>query len=148
MLACLLISLLATRSIAVAGETYTQEEAKALTLRAAELIHAKGLDNARTVLHEEGEFKHGELYVNVIDTAGTWLVYPPMPSGEGRNVLPVKDATGKLLVQDIITIARKQGEGWIEYRWMNPETKQIGPKVSYVKRVPGTELVVYVGIYK
>jgi cytochrome c len=84
----------------------------------------------------------------VIDTAGTWLVYPPMPANEGRSVLQVRDATGKFLVQDIIKTASEQGEGWVEYRWMNPETKQVGPKVSYVKRVTGTELIVYVGIYK
>jgi cytochrome c len=70
------------------------------------------------------------------------------PTNEGRSVLHVRDATGKFLVQDIIKIAGEQGEGWVEYRWINPETKQVGPKTSYVKKVPETDLIVYVGIYK
>ncbi len=131
-----------------AADKFTADDVKALTLKAAALIQEKGLDGARTILTADGEFKHGEIYVNVIDTAGTWRVYPPMPAGEGRSVLDVKDATGKFLVRDIIKTASEQGEGWVEYRWMNPETKEIGPKISFVKRVPGTELIAYVGIYK
>jgi signal transduction histidine kinase len=146
---CLLVLSLATiASPALAEEKFTPEQAKGLTLRAADLIQAKGLEGARAILHEEGEFRHGELYVNVIDMAGIWLVYPPMPSGEGRSVLQVKDTNGKFIVQEVIKTANEQGEGWIEYRWINPETKVIGPKVSYVKRVPGTDMIVYVGIYK
>jgi cytochrome c len=71
-----------------------------------------------------------------------------MPSGEGRSVIEVKDATGKLLVRDIIKTANEQGEGWTEYRWLNPATKEVGPKITYLMRVPNTDLIVYVGIYK
>ena len=80
-----------------AADRYTQDDAKALTLKAVELIVTKGLDGVRPILDQEGEFKHDELYVNVIDTAGHWRVYPPMPSGEGRNVPEVKDPTGKFI---------------------------------------------------
>ncbi len=146
--ACFLALLLTTALPAVAEQQTSPDEAKALALQAADLIVAKGLDGARTVLHEEGQFKHGELYVNVINTAGTWLVYPPTPTSEGRSVLEVQDATGKFLVRDIIKTAGEQGEGWVEYRWANPATKKVGPKVSYVKSVPGTDLIVYVGVYK
>jgi cytochrome c len=146
--ACLVAILLAAAPPSRAADKFTADDAKALTLKAASLIQEKGLDSARTVLTADGEFKHGEVYVNVIDTAGTWRVYPPMPAGEGRSVLDVKDANGKLIVRDIIKTASEQGEGWVEYRWMNPETKEIGPKISFVKRVPGTDLIAYVGVYK
>src|SRR5689334_23078467 len=75
-----------------AAGKYSPDDAKALTLKAVELIQSKGLDGARPVLNAEGEFKHDELYVNVIDIAGTWRVYPPMPDSVGRNMLNVKDA--------------------------------------------------------
>jgi signal transduction histidine kinase len=126
----------------------TEDEAKAITLKAVDVIAQKGIDAARDAFHADGEFKHGEIYVNVIDSTGKWLVYPPKPTAEGQSVLNVKDADGKFLVQDIIKVATDTGEGWVNYRWMNPVAKQIQPKVTYVKRVPGQDLIAYVGIYK
>jgi hypothetical protein len=38
----------------------------------------------------------------------------------------------------------RSGEG----RWVNPAIKEVGPKVTDVKRVPGTDLIAYVGVYK
>jgi hypothetical protein len=37
-------------------------------------------------------------------------------------------------------------EGWTDYRWLNPETKRVGPKVTYLKRAPDTDMIVSVGI--
>ena len=126
----------------------TMDDAKALTLKAADLIAAKGLDEAAKAFNTDGDFKYGEIYVNVIDLDGVWKVYPPRPAGVGQNVSNVKDADGKFLVQDIIAVAKNQGEGWVEYRWLNPASNKIAPKVTYVKRVPGHDLITYVGIYK
>lgn len=126
----------------------TQDEVQVLTVKAAELIAAKGLDEAAKVFNVEGDFKHGEIYVNVINFDGVWKVYPPRPAGVGQSVVNVKDSDGKLLVQEIIKIAKEKGEGWTEYRWLNPESNKIQPKVTYVKRVPDQELIAYIGIYK
>lgn len=126
----------------------TQEDAKALTLKAVDLVAAKGLDDAAKVFNADGEFKYGEIYVNVIDFTGVWKVYPPRPAGVGQSVINVKDPDGKLLVQEIIKLAKETGEGWVEYRWLNPASNKIEPKVTYVKRVPGQELIAYVGIYR
>lgn len=126
----------------------TQEDAKTITLKAADLIAAKGLDEAAKVFNADGDFKYGEIYVNVIDFAGTWKVYPPRPAGVGQSVINVKDPDGKYVVQDVLAVAKDKGEGWVEYRWLNPASNRIEPKITYVKRVPGQELVAYVGIYK
>ncbi|HYE00761.1 MAG TPA: cache domain-containing protein [Alphaproteobacteria bacterium] len=126
----------------------TVDDAKRITLQATDLIQAKGLEGAAPSFNADGEYKFGEIYVNVIDFEGKWLVYPPRPAGVGQSVLNVKDADGKFLVQEIIKVAKDQGEGWVEYRWMNPAVNKIQPKVTYVKRVPGKDLIAYVGIYK
>jgi cytochrome c len=126
----------------------TQDEVAALTLKAAGIIESQGTEAARELFNKDGEFKYGEIYVNLIDFAGTWLIYPPRPAGVGQSVINVKDADGKFLVQDIIKLAKDKGEGWVEYRWLNPVSNKIEPKVSFVKRIPGKELVTYVGIYK
>lgn len=126
----------------------TQDDAKAITVKAVDLIAAKGLDDAAKAFNADGEFKFGEIYVNVIDLAGVWKVYPPRPAGVGQSVVNVKDPDGKMVVQEIIKVANETGEGWVEYRWLNPASNKIEPKVTYVKRVPGQDLIAYVGIYK
>ena len=125
----------------------TPDEIKALTIKAAELVAAKGIDEAAKVFTTEGEFKHGGVYINVMDTKGNWVVYPPKPENKGKSVLNFIDEDGKELGRDIMNTGLK-GEGWTEYRWKNPDTNRIQPKITYVKRVPGTDLIVYSGIYK
>lgn len=126
----------------------SQDDAKAITIKAADLIAAKGLDEAAIIFNADGEFKNGEIYVNVIDFGGVWKVYPPRPAGVGQSVINVKDPDGRFIVQDVLAVAKDKGEGWVEYRWLNPASNKIAPKITYVKRVPGQDLVAYVGIYK
>ncbi|ARJ67756.1 chemotaxis protein [Magnetospirillum sp. ME-1] len=133
---------------AIAAERPTREQVQALTLKAAALVAADGMEKAREAFHREGEFRFGEIYVNVIDANGTWMIYPPNPRNEGKSVLNVKDSTGKLLVQEIISVARDKGEGWVEYQWLNPASNRIEPKITYVKAVPGKDLITYIGLYK
>jgi cytochrome c len=134
---------------AVADDTKpTPDEVKALTLHAAQLVADKGIEPALAAFQQEGEFKHGELYVNVVDSKGTWIIYPPKPEGVGRSVINVQDADGKFIVQDILKVAADRGEGWTEYRWKNPVSSLLQMKQTYVKKVGGTDYVVYIGIYK
>lgn len=130
------------------GAKPSMDDAKAITLKAAEVLAAKGLDDAAKVFNADGDFKYGEIYVNVIDLDGIWRVYPPKPAGVGQNVSQVKDADGVFIVQEILKVAKDKGEGWVEYRWKNPASEKIEPKVTYVKKVDGQNLVAYVGIYK
>jgi len=133
---------------AAAQAAPTQDEAKALTLKAADLIAAQGLEEASKTFNEKGAFNYGEIYVNVIDLNGVWRVYPPRPAGVGQNVLNVKDPDGRMIVQEILALAKDKNEGWVEYRWMNPATNKIEPKVTYVKKVPEQDYIAYVGVYK
>jgi len=142
------LSFTAPVSAPQAADKPTPDQVKELTLRAAALVAKDGIDAARTQFHTEGAFKYGETYVNVIDTNGTWLIYPPNPKNEGKSVLNIKDADGKLLVQEIIAAAKDKGEGWVDYRWLNPLTNKIEPKSSYVKMIADKNAVAYVGLYK
>jgi len=125
----------------------TQDEVKAIAIKAADFIAAKGIDEAAKAFTTDGEFKFGEIYVNVIDVQGNWVIYPPKPENKGKSVLNFVDEDGKELGKDILNTGLK-GEGWTEYRWKNPATNTIQPKITYVKKVPGKDLIAYVGIYK
>lgn len=124
-----------------------REQVRAIALKAADLIATRGLEAAAAVFNSDGEFKHGALYVTVIDFAGVWKVYPPRPAGVGMSVINVKDPDGRDIVRDILSVARDGGEGWVDYRWLNPASDRIEPKTTFVKRVPGQDLVAYVGLY-
>jgi cytochrome c len=125
----------------------TQDEVKAIAIKAADFIAAKGIDEAAKAFTTEGDFKFGEIYVNVIDTQGNWVIYPPKPENKGKSVLNFIDEDSKELGKDILNTGLK-GEGWTEYRWKNPATNTIQPKITYVKKVPGKDFIAYVGIYK
>ncbi len=131
---------------------FTPDDAKNLTEKAVALIEEMGLEKAREILHDKnGEYVQGakgELYVFVVAWNGEWLAYPPKPSGVGKNVLNLKDLDGKYLVKDMISIAKEKGEGWSEYRWINPETGKHQRKISYIKRIMGKEMFAAAGIYK
>lgn len=125
----------------------SQDEVKALTIKAANLIAVTGIEGAEKAFARDGEFKFGEIYVNVIDLNGNWVIYPPNPANKGKTILKFIDEDGRMLGEEILAIGRK-GEGWTQYRWRNPATGTIQPKVTYVKKVPGKDYIAYIGVYK
>lgn len=144
----MLMSFMGMASIAYAeSKKPTQDEIVALTTKAADLIVTKGIDAAATAFTTEGEFKYGEVYINVIDLQGNWVVFPPKPENKGKSILNFIDEDGKELGKNILNTGLK-GEGWIEYRWKNPASNTIQPKVTFIKRVPGKDFIVYSGFYK
>jgi cytochrome c len=131
-----------------AADNPTESDAQRLTLKAAALIKDKGIDAGHEAFEAAGQFKYGEIYVNVIDEKGVRLIFPPKPTAVNVDVLDAQDVDGKYVVKDILEIARTKGEGWTHYRWTNPTTNKIAEKTTYVKFVPERGLVVYIGVYK
>jgi cytochrome c len=131
-----------------AADKPTESDVQQITLKAAAFIKDKGVDAGRNAFDPEGEFNYGEIYVNVVSAKGLRLIYPPKPTAENMDVLEAQDIDGKYIVKDILEVAKTKGEGWVQYRWMNPATKKIAEKMTYVKSVPEREVIVYVGVYK
>ncbi len=148
-LATVSAGLLALALAQPAAAAPTVDDAKALVIKAAEVLKAEGLEKACPKFNDrEGAFwkDGGELYVFVINFQGAWDCYPPKPAGVGTNLLDLKDVDGKELVKDMISIAKTAGEGWVEYQWKNPATNKIQPKATYVQRVG--DVFVASGVYK
>lgn len=143
----LIVMMLAAGAATAESRKLSPDDVKALTIKAADLIATKGIDEAERAFTQEGEFKFGEIYVNVVDMAGSWVIYPPKPENKGKSILPFVDEDGKKLGDEIVATGKK-GEGWVEYRWKNPIANAIQPKVTYVKKVPGRDYIAYIGIYK
>jgi len=125
----------------------TYLDVKALTQKAADLLASQGLEAAEKAFLQDGEFKFAEIYINVIDLQGNWVIYPPKPENKGRSILSFTDEDGVHLGEDILRVG-KSGQGWTEYRWRNPSTGNVQPKLTFVIRVPNQDYIVYAGLYK
>ena len=64
------------------------------------------------------------------------------------NVIDLKDAERAGSDSDIVKVARENGEGWTEYRWINPVSNKVEPKLTYVNRDHGRGHRRAIGIYK
>jgi signal transduction histidine kinase len=98
----------------------------------------------------DGRFHVGsgsELYIFIYDQAGVCKAIGfDTQALVGKNRLAFKDPDGKPFVRDLITLAKTQGHGWIDYKKPNPLNHKIEAKTSYVELAEG--LVIGAGIYK
>ena len=53
----------------------------------------------------------------------------------GKNMWHLRTPNGRLLFHEIREMIEKDGEGWIEYDWLNPFTNTIQTKRSYVRKI-------------
>lgn len=127
---------------AAAAEQGTVEEAKAMAEKAAALVNSEGKDKAFAAFNAGGEFKDRDLYVFVVDDSGTTVSHGANAALIGRNLMEVRDPSGKQFVKEMVGIT---DQGWVDYVWQNPATKSVEPKRSYCIRVG--DVVVGVGAY-
>jgi len=129
------------------GWAATPEDAKTLVLQAADEIAKVGPAKAYPeFLDRAGPFWKGETYVFVLSFEGVWLVYPPKPEAAGTLLIGLTDVDGKAFIREMIDMAKSKGEGWVEYKWKNPETGMMQIKESFVKRVG--DVIITAGVFK
>ena len=71
------------------------------------------------------------------------------PSLEGKNLINLKDLTGKAVVQDEIAAAMKAGTAWVDLYWYKPGQNEPARKQTFVRTVQsGTDTyIVGAGVY-
>ncbi len=69
-------------------------------------------------------------YFFILDTGNHYILMPPKPENEGKDVSDVKDANGKLLFREI-NAAAKAGGGFVDYWFPRPGQTVAAPKLSY-----------------
>jgi signal transduction histidine kinase len=134
---------------AYAAETPAQK-AEALVKRAAAYIKEKGKDAAlKEFNNPKGKFVEGELYIFAYSLKNICLALPTKPQQVGQDLTNLADADGKLFFQDFHkAIESKAGAGWVDYKWVNPVTKKIQDKSSYLMNIPGQDMFIGCGFYK
>src|SRR5579859_2219754 len=139
----MLVALGLSWATAFAGDRATPDEAKALTEKAAAYLKDNGFDKACPVFHaKDGGFQDRDLYVTVQDNKGNMACHGTTAALEGKSMLPLKDVDSKAFNVEIQAI---KDTGWVEFKWINPVSKQVEPKKTYQIRVG--DYLVGVGAY-
>ncbi|RJF98998.1 cache domain-containing protein [Noviherbaspirillum saxi] len=120
--------------------------ATAMVKKAVSYIKDHGKEKALAEFsNPSGEFKKGELYIFVTNVQGKMLAHGANAKLIGKDLMDLKDADGKPFVKEYTDLANAKGSGWSDYKWVNPNTKAIEHKSTYVQKVD--DLVVGCGIY-
>ena len=93
-------------------------------------------------------YDNGRGYFFATGLDGTEHLFADHPELEGKNLLDMTDTTGKPVIQDMIRIAREQGEGYYEYHWTKPGA--VGGnhrKLAYIKHFPALDWFIGTGEY-
>lgn len=129
---------------AVAPKGGTPEEAKAMAIKAAEVLRTEGAEKAAVIFgQKDGPFWDRDLYVYVWNTDGKCLINPGTPALVGKTLIDMKDVDGSPIIRNLIAV---KDQGFIEYHWPHPITHKVLPKVTYVVAVG--DLRLGVGAYK
>ncbi len=117
------------------------------------MIINEGQDAAfKEINNKEWKFVWKDTYVFVIDLEGTILARAFRQEGIGKNWIKWQDKSNppKQPIKEMVDLAKKKGEGWVEYMYPKPGSEYDAPskKLSYIYRVPGQNLFVGAGIYE
>jgi len=126
----------------------TADEAKAMVERAVAMIKSAGADKAFAAINDPAskDFHDRDLYVFVRSMDGNTVAHGANKGMIGHTSLDLKDADGKLYNKEMIDLANSKGNGWVDYRWVNPVDKKIEQKSSFIEKVG--DYVVGAGFYK
>jgi len=125
------------------------DEAKVMVEKAIAHVKTVGAEKAYADFSTPGgSFTKGELYVFVIDMNSSVLAHGGTPKMVGKSLAEMRTADGKLLVKEFIDVVNAKGEGWVDYKWNNPETKKIQDKSTFIKKIPGANAFAGCGFYK
>ncbi|RXJ69561.1 chemotaxis protein [Halarcobacter ebronensis] len=73
----------------------------------------------------------GYFWVNDLDA--NIVVHPIKPQLNGKDLSEFKDKGGKRIFVEFANVAKKDGEGFVDYVWPKPGFEEPQPKVSFVK---------------
>ena len=130
----LLLLLFATGSITSlsAADRGTPSEAQAMLQKAVAHYKAVGRKQALAdFTTKKALFGDRDLYVVCIGPDHTVTANGGFPQYVGVSADAVKDADGKSVGQQGRDIASSKGAGAVRYRWINPVTHKLEPKITY-----------------
>jgi methyl-accepting chemotaxis protein len=75
--------------------------------------------------------KDGTGYFTIFDSRPVILMHPTLPQLQGQDVGNFADPNGFHFYQATVDLIKRDGNGFVEYRFAKPGTNEIVPKLSY-----------------
>lgn len=132
---------------AVSSWAATKDEAIAQVNAAIAHVKKVGLEQGVKSINSAAEWKVKSMNVIIDDFNGTVLASSLNDKLIGKNTLETKDPSGREYVKELVSTAQK-GEGWVDYQFVNPETKKLEVRSMFVKKGQGFDGFVGVAISK
>ena len=81
--------------------------------------------------HQRFNQGRGYFFINALD--GKTVLYPLKPENEGKYPEEVFGPNGIKIVKDLVALAETKGEGFLNYRWYQPDdSSRLYKKYSYI----------------
>ncbi len=77
----------------------------------------------------------------------TMVMHPIKPALDGKDLTNNKDPDGKALFVDMVNIVKKDGEGFIPYKWPKPGKDKPVEKIAFVKGFNQWQWIIGSGVY-
>jgi methyl-accepting chemotaxis protein len=116
-------------SMEAAGDL-TRDQAQAAALSAVEKVR-----------YDEKEYFWLQSYDNAM------VMHPIKPALNGKSMDGFADKNGTKLFEEMVTVVKKDGKGFVEYIWPKPGFEAPVPKISYVKGFAPWGWIIGSGIY-
>jgi hypothetical protein len=132
---------------ASAGADATKEDAVAMVKKGVAYIKTHGVEKGYAAVSDKGgPFIDRDLYLVVYGLDGKCLAHGANPKQIGKDLIDLTDIDGKYFVKERVSMVKAKPAGaWQEYKFTNPVSKKIEPKVMYCEKLG--ETAVCGGVY-
>lgn len=132
---------------ALASDGATREQAVAMVKKGIAYIKSAGPEKAYAAFTaKDKQFIDRDLYLVVYGLDGKVLAHGQNEKQVGKDLLEMTDIDGKYFVKERVAMVRAKPTGaWQEYKFTNPVTKKIEPKLMYCEKL--NETAVCGGVY-
>jgi cytochrome c len=121
-------------------------EAEAMVKKAVAFYKKNGKDKSLAEFQKNpGPFVDRDLYVTVYTLQGDALSHIN-PKMVGKNMMELRDPTGKYHIRERLEAAARGTNGWQDFQFFNPVSKKVEPKRMYWEK--HDSLVFAAGAYK
>ncbi len=139
-------------SVACAEQKATRDECVAMCKAAAKMLMENKEAGIAEIANPKGKFVWKDSYVFLMNMDGKMLAHPFMPEltrkGPLFKLTDENRTHPKPIFVEFVDVAKKNGEGWIDYKWPKPGKKIPSNKFTFILRVGYTDMLVGAGTYK
>ena len=125
----------------------SKDEAQSMVKKGVAFIKANGADKGYAeISNKTGPFVDRDLYLVVYGLDGKCLAHGANAKQIGKDLIDLTDIDGKYFVKERVAMVKAKPAGaWQEYKFTNPVSKKVEPKVMYCEKLG--ETAVCGGVY-